>query len=61
MAARMNSSRAPERPRSRMRHPDYQRGASEAVSNSARQKRDRYSKTEREQTPPNLVKIADKR
>ena len=42
-------------------HPDYQRGASEAVSNSARQKRDRYSKTEREQTPPNLVKIADKR
>ena len=42
-------------------HPDYQRGASEAVSNSGRQKRDRYRQTEREQTPLNQIKIADKR
>jgi hypothetical protein len=41
-------------------HPDYQRGASEAVSNSARQKRDRYRNTKREQTSLNVVKIADK-
>jgi integrase len=30
-------------------HPDYQRSASEAVGNFARQKRDRYSATKREQ------------
>jgi hypothetical protein len=42
-------------------HPDYQREASEAVSNAARQKRDRYRATKREQTPLNVIKIADKR
>jgi integrase len=42
-------------------HPDYQHSASEAVSHAARQKRDRYRETEREQTPVNVVKIADKR
>ena len=42
-------------------HPDYQREASEAVSNAARQKRDRYGATKREQTQLNVNKIADKR
>ena len=36
-------------------HPDYQLAASEAV---ARQKRDRYSATKREQAPSNVTKIA---
>ncbi len=41
-------------------HPDYQRRASEAVGNFERQKRDRYSATEREQTRSRVIKIADK-
>ena len=41
-------------------HPDYQLAASEAVGKFARQKRDSYSATKREQTFSSAIKIADK-
>jgi integrase len=41
-------------------HPDYQLAASEAVGKFARQKRDSYSATKREQTFSSVIKIADK-
>ncbi len=41
-------------------HPDYQLGASEAVGNFARQKRDKYLATKRERAASKVIKMADK-